>query len=139
MAVSGSLCVWNKLKIRSSVLRTAPAPAVTENAIWTSKVALRRRQDGGYTVAHGSASQVEIVPDSFRFFRRYLKAYEQEKARLRFRVSEVFLRELFMSHRWSANERSPFEAHRVLDPAPSEAILRQARQGLGELFERYFT
>ena len=123
-----------QLKVRSSVFRTSPAPAVTNGGIWTSKVALRRRNDGGFSVAHGGASQVEIIPDSFRHFRRFMPAYQSEKARLRIRVSEVFLRELFTSRRWRADQKSPFEYERVLNPEPSPSILAEAKANLGRVF-----
>lgn len=123
-----------QLKVRSTVFRTAPAPAVTEGSVWTSKVALRRRQDGGFTVAHGAATQVEIIPDSFKYFKQFMPAYESEKSRLRMRVSNVFLRELLTSKRWRHDRPGPFEKDRVLDPEPSRAILNQAHNNLGRVF-----
>ena len=56
-----------QLKMRSSVLRTTPVEAGVDAAIAFSDFALRKRMDGGYTVANLSGSIADIVPDSFRF------------------------------------------------------------------------
>ncbi|MDH3235432.1 MAG: FAD-binding oxidoreductase, partial [Alphaproteobacteria bacterium] len=63
-----------QLRVRSSVLRTEPAPLVTESATWCGDFAFRRRQDGGYTIAADGGSTFEIVPDAFRFFSTFFGA-----------------------------------------------------------------
>ncbi len=126
--------VLPQLKVRSSVFRTAPAPLVSETAIWSQDVAFRRRQDGGYTVAHGSATEVPIVPDTLRWARSFMPSYRDERSRLRLRLDSRFLTELRTPRRWSLDGPSPFEATRVNDPAPSQRILDQAARNLARLF-----
>ena len=36
-------------------------------AVWTDDYAIRKRDDGGYTISRGSGNTVEIVPNSFRY------------------------------------------------------------------------
>ncbi len=126
--------VLPQLKVRSSVFRTAPAPLVTEHAVWSQDVAFRRRQDGGYTVAHGSATEVPIVPDTLRWARSFMASYREERSRLRLRLDGRFLTELRTPRHWSLDGPSPFEATRVNDPAPSRRILNEAARNLASLF-----
>ncbi|HWT62467.1 MAG TPA: FAD-dependent oxidoreductase, partial [Ochrobactrum sp.] len=56
-----------QLKVKSSVFRTAPIEANVDPAIAFSDFALRKRLDGGYTVASLGGSIADIVPDSFRY------------------------------------------------------------------------
>ena len=55
-----------QLKVMNSVLRTKPLEGGPEQAIWHSDFAIRKRQDGGYTIASGHENIVNIVPNSFR-------------------------------------------------------------------------
>ena len=123
-----------QLKVRSSVFRTGRAPLVTEHAVWSRDVAFRRRQDGGYTVAHGAATEAPIVPDTFRWFRSFMPSYRKERTRLRLRLDHRFMTELRTPKTWSLDGSTPFEATRVNDPAPSRSILKEARDNLTRLF-----
>ena len=51
-------------------------------------VAIRRRCDGGYTVAHGSALHHSIVPDTFRFAPKFMPAFAQEHGAIRLRFGQ---------------------------------------------------
>ncbi|MEJ1976412.1 MAG: FAD-binding oxidoreductase [Acetobacteraceae bacterium] len=51
-----------QLKVRSSVLRTAPLANGPEVSAWHSGFAYRKREDGGYTIANGHANIVPLVP-----------------------------------------------------------------------------
>ena len=123
-----------QLKVRASVMRTAPAPLVTRGAIWTGEVAFRRRDDGGYSVAHGADTEHPIVPDTFRFFRAFLKAYQAERDKLKLRLDRRFLNELLTPKRWRLDETTPFEKTRVLDPAPNRSTLAAAETSLRRRF-----
>ncbi|GIS90630.1 MAG: hypothetical protein CM1200mP20_06710 [Pseudomonadota bacterium] len=54
-----------------SVFRTTPVPDAPERSVSGAGFAMRKRLDGGYSVSHGSISNFDIVPDSFRFFYRF--------------------------------------------------------------------
>ena len=123
-----------QLKVRSSVFRTGPAPLVTEHAIWSKDVAFRRRKDGGYTVAHGAATEAPIVPDTLRWMHKFMPAFKAERNRLRLRLDHRFYTELMTQRRWNMEGPSPFEETRVNDPMPSKAILAEASANLRRLF-----
>jgi len=49
-----------QLPVLNSVARTAPAPELLAGQAWSPAIAIRRRADGGYTVAHGHTSCVML-------------------------------------------------------------------------------
>ena len=123
-----------QLMVRSSVFRTTPAPLISDHAIWCRDVALRRRQDGGYTVAHGSATEVPIVPNTFRGMKKFLPAFKTEKNRLRFRLDHRFFKELTVAKNWDTGSTTPFEEERINQVSPSQSILKEAQANLKRLF-----
>lgn len=123
-----------QLKVINSVIRTKPLEGGPESAIWTNGFAIRKRQDGGYTVANGFENIVDIVPDSFRFFREFLPALGHEWRSLMLRGGLGFLDEARLPRRWKMDEASPFEYNRVLDPKPSFTLQDKALANLRKAF-----
>ncbi len=119
-----------QLKVLSSVMRTGPMPLVTENAVWAPGYAYRRRDDGGYTIAHGLSIVVDVVPDSFKLAHRFTAAMWKEQKSLHLRIGKQFWRELTTAKSWALDETTPFEKTRVLDPDPARKILDKAISGL---------
>jgi glycine/D-amino acid oxidase-like deaminating enzyme len=62
-----------QLMVRSTVARTEAAPDVYTENISTPGLSLRRRDDGGYTVATGDIAEQYLAPASFRYFTKFLK------------------------------------------------------------------
>ena len=63
-----------QLKVLSSVMRTEPLAGGPEASASGFGFGLRKRLDGGYTVANWNGNVADIVPDSFRFFSDFLPA-----------------------------------------------------------------
>nr|MDA8253960.1 FAD-binding oxidoreductase [Rhodospirillales bacterium] len=82
-----------QLKVRATVLRTAPIENGPETSAWLGDFSYRKRQDGGYTIANGRGNVVPLVPDSFRFFREFLPAMRAERRGIRLRLTERFFKE----------------------------------------------
>ena len=123
-----------QLRIQNNVFRTTPAPEVFPGAIWAPDVAIRRREDGGYTVAHGSASDFHVGPDAFRWFHDFQPAYQAERDSIRLRFGGQSLRELLTRRRWALDDTTPFEAVRVMDPKPYRSVIMQAFTNLRRSF-----
>ena len=119
-----------QLKLLSTAMRTAPLAGGPAAALWTDRYAVRRREDGGYTVATGHRNVADIVPDSFRQFRRFVPALRAEWGSLSLRVGRQSLRELATPRRWALDAESPFERTRVLDPTPRHDFARGALDAL---------
>jgi glycine/D-amino acid oxidase-like deaminating enzyme len=123
-----------QLKVLASVLRTAPLDGGPERALWTERYGFRKRADGGYTVADGNINVHPLVPDSFAFFKEFLPAARHEWRGLRLRLTDRFAAELRTPKRWALDRPSPFEAARVLDPAPLTGLTDGALRRLAADF-----
>lgn len=123
-----------QLKVRGTVARTAPATKILNGAVFDDKIGIRRRQDGGYTIAHGSILDHGITPSTVRFSTKFIPALMQEFKVLRMSLGKDFFDELFMPTRWSMDEISPFEKQRVLNPPPNPRVLKKLRTELDQTF-----
>ena len=123
-----------QLKVRSSVLRTAPLEGGPEASFWCSKAAYRKRLDGGYSIANGNVNVVPLVADSFRFFKDFLPAFTDDWRGLKLRVDGRFRQEWTEARPVPLDRVSPYEDCRVLDPEPDRAYNRQALADLARLF-----
>jgi glycine/D-amino acid oxidase-like deaminating enzyme len=125
-----------QLSVRATVARTAPAPDIYPGNATLSEIAIRRRQDGGYTVAASGTNEHFVGADSFRHLVRFWPALASSSRYIRLSVGGDLLARLLPTRRWRADEVSPFERRRVLNPAPSERALRRMREGLEKRLPR---
>ena len=124
-----------QLRVRGTVARTAPCNAVVcDGNMIEGRLALRRRQDGGYTLAHGTTLEHLITPSTFRFGLQFIPALRMELRNLRLSLGDAFVQEWSMPKTWPLDEPSPFETCRVLDPQPNAGVLRQIRSNTDQLF-----
>lgn len=119
-----------QLTIRASVMRTAPLEGGPEGAAKGPGFGFRKRLDGGYTIAHPARNLHSIVPDSFRFFGRFLPRLIEDWQKTQLRLDRRFLEEALRPRRWKLDAVTPFERARVLDPEPSVADLDAALRNL---------
>ncbi|MCF3639257.1 FAD-binding oxidoreductase [Rhizobium sp. TRM95111] len=126
-----------QLKVKNSVIRTKPFEGGPEQAIWSNGFAVRKRQDGGYTIASGHENVVDIVPTSFRYALDFLPALRKEWRSLNFRVGGRFVDEIRIPDRWAMDEASPFEYCRVLDPKPAKKLADKALANLAKAFPAF--
>jgi len=123
-----------QLQVRGTVARTAPADVILNGNVFDEQVGIRRRQDGGYTVAHGSVLDHLITPSTLRFAFKFLPALLHEMRSLRVSIGRPFFEELGTPTKWALDQESPFERTRVLDPEPNPRVLRKIRQNIDEVF-----
>ena len=126
-----------QLKVRSSVLRTAPVAGAPDVSAWTGQFAYRKRLDGGYTIANGSSNVVPIVPDTFRFLPEFVPAIRATRRALRPRLDERFMAEARTPKRWALDAKSPFEDARTLDPKPTASVNAAAVKALQAAFPAF--
>ena len=112
-----------QLKVLSSVMRLQPFDGGPEPAAIGPGFAFRKRLDGGYTIANGTTTVAEIVPDSFRYLMDFLPVLRMEWKDLRLRFGKRFFTEARLGTRWALDGVSPFERIRVLDPEPVTGVL----------------
>jgi len=123
-----------QLKVISSVMATEPTSFSLEQNLWSSGLGLRKRLDGGFNVAYGGNSDLEITPDFLRYFAKFLPAYRQSKEVVNLKPGTRFFKELAWPSKWSFDQVTPFEKERTLDPPPNEKLLDKAYLLLGQNF-----
>jgi glycine/D-amino acid oxidase-like deaminating enzyme len=126
-----------QLKVLGSVMRTEPLSGPPELAVAGPDFAFRKRKDGGYTVARRNKYEAFVVPDSFRLLPRFFGAAIRNRREFRLRLIGRFREEARIPRRWAMDEASPFEATRVLDPAPNPAIVEESRVNLARAFPAF--
>lgn len=123
-----------QLRMRGTVARTAPAEAVCDGALIGGGLALRRRQDGGYTVADGARLDHAITPSTLRFGSKFMAALLMDVGATRLSLGRGFFEEWATPKKWPLDQVSPFEQCRVLDPEPNPRTLRRIRERLDRIF-----
>lgn len=116
--------------VRGSALRTSAAPEVFSGNLGTPGFTMRRRLDGGYTVAMRNRGRIDLTVDSFRYAGAFWPTYKQRWQHAKVRLGMPFFRSLADLKMWSFDDPSPFEAMRVIDPEPDAAMLTR---GIAEL------
>jgi glycine/D-amino acid oxidase-like deaminating enzyme len=123
-----------QLKVRGTVARTAPTENVLDGNLFDDLLSLRRRQDGGYTVVSGMTLDYPITPSTFRFGRKFLRAFMMDMKSVQLSIGREFADEWSMPKTWALDAVSPFEKTRVLNPAPNPRVLKSIRRNLDSLF-----
>ncbi len=123
-----------QLRVRGTVARTAPAEKLLEGTLFDDRLGIRRRQDGGYTVADASVLECPITPSSFRYFFKFVPALAQELKLIRLSIGRDFVDEWSTPRKWNLDEESPFEKTRVLNPNPTPGVLKGIRRNLDTVF-----
>jgi glycine/D-amino acid oxidase-like deaminating enzyme len=126
-----------QLKILGSVFRTKPLSGAPEITAAGSVFAFRKRLDGGYSIARRNANTAEITPDHFRLLSDFFPRLVASRKEIRLRVGRHSWEEFRTRRRWGLDEPTPFEAVRVLDPAPRQDILQEARAELSRAFPAF--
>ncbi|MFA7433763.1 MAG: FAD-binding oxidoreductase [Gemmobacter sp.] len=125
-----------QLSVRESVAATAPLPGVFAGAASEHALSFRRREDGGYTLAPRISPRLWVGPDALRSLRWYLPQLRRDPFGTSVRP---FAPRGFPDH-WATprgldpDRPGPFEAMRILDPAPDRRALERMRAAFQALF-----
>lgn len=119
-----------QLTVRATVARTAPAPGIFRGGASVGEVSIRRRMDGGYTVAASGMNEHFVGADSFRYLFEFRPALSASTRHLRLRFGDGLLKRLTPTTSWDEDSVTPFEHMRVLDPEPSQDAVGLMREGL---------
>ncbi len=130
-----------QLSVRATVAATAPMPEIHAGAVADDHIAFRRRQDGGYTLASGGSNQLYVGPDAFRHARKYVSALMANPFGTHYlpAAPRGFPDSWLTPRRWNADEESPFERMRILNPAPKASALRDIDREFTALFPQFKT
>ncbi|GLK83706.1 NAD(P)/FAD-dependent oxidoreductase [Ancylobacter defluvii] len=112
----------------SSVCRTEAAPDISTETggVGSPGFSVRRRADGGYTVAMRGTGRVDVTPQGIRYAADFLPLLFTMGRGLTIRAGRSFFAGPETMSRWRNDAITPFERMRVLDPAPETKILDKA-------------
>jgi glycine/D-amino acid oxidase-like deaminating enzyme len=119
-----------QLSVKASVARTTPVDGITEGAIASDSFCIRKREDGGLTVAFSGRGTFDLTPDAFRYLRDFWPTYMQRRRKLRLRFGRAFWDAVSQGNHWALDRPGPFELVRVWDPAPDPSLLDLALTNL---------
>ncbi len=126
-----------QLSVLASVAQTEPM-AGFDTCMADDRMGLRRRADGGYTIAPGGRHDYFIGPDAFRNIGLYLSVLKRDLGSTRFRpfAPRDYPDGWGTQRSWSGDQVSPFERMRVLNPAPNMGSLSRLQDDFAAAFPR---
>ncbi len=126
-----------QLAVLASVAATEPMPEIFAGNAADDDFAFRRRADGGYSIAPGGAQHdFYLGADAFGSFGAYLSILKQEWRSSTFHPAAPrgFPDAWTTPRRWSEDAPTPFEATRILDPAPNLRMLGRVQDAFARAF-----
>lgn len=125
-----------QLSVHSTAASTAPLPDFSAGCAADEDLAFRRRQDGAYTLALGDTKRHYIGPDSLRNLKKYLPVLGQNaKSTTLHPAAPAHYPDAWGTGRkWDADRPGPFEAMRVLDPAPNPRVVAKLQSNFARRF-----
>jgi glycine/D-amino acid oxidase-like deaminating enzyme len=126
-----------QLSVLASVAATDPMPEIFPGNAADDDFAFRRRADGGYSIAPGgSQHDFHLGPDAFRSFGAYLAILRREWGTSTFRLAAPrgFPDAWSTPRAWAEDEPTPFEAARILNPAPNLKTLGMVQDAFARAF-----
>lgn len=125
-----------QLSVRATVACTESCEAPIESNISDSRIAVRKRQDGGYTLAITDQLVHPFDRDTLRQAKSYLPVIKQHWTKLRpsIQIKTGYPGSWQGKRKWTQGEASPFEQNRVLEPEPDQHMLKKMRRRLAERY-----
>lgn len=118
-----------QLLVRATVSATAPMNFAFEGAAADNNFAFRKRLDGGVTLTPGASHDFYIGPDAFRHFMAFLPQIRKDMSSTKFHLAAPagYPDAWGTVRRWDADQESPFERMRILNPAPNQKLIEEIR------------
>lgn len=125
-----------QLSVRATVAATEPLADIWQGAAADPDFAFRRRADGGYTLAPGTGHDFWIGPSALRHLRAYLPMIRRDlsQTRLQGAAPAGYPDAWRTPRRWKADQQSPFETMRVLNPPPNPRRLKKLQTDFATAF-----
>jgi len=127
-----------QLSVSATVTATVPIDFPFDGAAADTHIGFRKRQDGGLTLAMRYLHELFIGPDAFRHLRAFWPQIRSDISSTRFRpvAPRAYPDAWATPRRWSADQISPFERMRILDPTPSASAIEDMRTHFAAAFPK---
>ena len=125
-----------QLSVRATVAATAPMPASYPGGAADKTLAFRHRADGGYSLAAGGFHELFVGPAALRHASKYWPQLKSDPFGTRFlpKAPKGYPDSWGTTRRWDADMPTPFEAMRVLNPAPNMRKVKNLTRDFSALF-----
>jgi glycine/D-amino acid oxidase-like deaminating enzyme len=125
-----------QLSVRASVAQTTPLPELWQGNTADEKIGFRRRLDGGYSLALPDFIELFLGNNTLKNARTWLPVGKKYWNDLKFRmpVPSDYPDSSTAHQNWQADQQSPFEKMRVLNPTPPQKAIEMMQQRFGERF-----
>ncbi|MEL7093304.1 MAG: FAD-binding oxidoreductase [Pseudomonadota bacterium] len=125
-----------QLSVRATVAALDAADMAYQGGAADDKIAFRARKDGGYSVAAGGFHELFVGPDAFRALPKFLTQLRADPFGTRFypAAPRDYPDSWRTARHWAADEQTPFERQRLLDPKPNAAKVRQLKRDFAARF-----
>lgn len=125
-----------QLSVRATVTATVPLDFPFDGAAADGAFAIRKRLDGGLTLTPGARHDFALGPDAFRYARDFLPVLRRDWRSTSFHMTTPpgYPGGWRTPRHWSADEVSPFERARILDPAPNAGFIDTIRDQFARAF-----
>lgn len=127
------------LPLICSVLRTKPMEGPTDIAVGGPDFSFRKHQDGGYIITQRGKLDAPVTLDHLLIGHKYLDQLRTQRSFLNISMGSYFFKDLGLSRRWNAKNRTPFEKVRTNDPEFNADLNQQALNNLRQawpIFEK---
>ena len=118
------------LPLTCSVLRTKPMDGPTDIAVGGPDFSFRKHIDGGYIITQRSALDAHLTLDHALVGHRYLSQLRGMGAFLRVSFGKEFFKDFGLKRRWNADQVTPFEQVRTLNPEANQALIQESIDNL---------
>lgn len=118
------------LPLVAAVLRTEAMEGPSDCAVGGADFSFRKRHDGGYTITQRGALFAPLTLDHLLIGLKYLPTLMAQWKNLRVSLGKEFLDDLGLARRWTADEISPFEKVRTMNPPVEQGLNDEAMRNL---------
>ncbi len=125
-----------QLAVRATVAATEPLGDVFQGGAVDSRLAFRKRADGGYTLAPEGFHELYVGPDAFRALAGYAKPLLADPlgTRLLPAAPRHFPDAWGTARKWDADRQAPFERMRILNPSANTAKVAKLARDFAATF-----
>ena len=102
----------------------------TDCAVGGADFSFRKRLDGGYTITQRGALFAPLTLDHLLIGLKYLPTLMAQWHNLRVSFGREFFDDLALQRRWKAEQTSPFEKVRTMDPPVNQSLNDEAMRNL---------
>ncbi|MCB1685438.1 MAG: FAD-binding oxidoreductase, partial [Pseudomonadales bacterium] len=123
--------------IRSTVIRTTPAPPYTQATGWAPEVAFRQDAAGRFVLASGARSTFDINLDALTDIRQFGATAWQFRRELKLAMGRPLIRDLLGLIPGTRTHASPWAALRSNEPPPDLEAAAPNLEGFARLLPRF--